>query len=150
MSDDKKTPQDDHASPANPDNQIDLRRQSADAEHAAKIAGDIPPRSEPDRPVAPSHRRKGRHGVGLKETPSTGHEWDGITEYDNPMPRWWVWTFYATILWSIGYAIAFPAWPLLTALKRVCAVTGTQSTCSGTTPICFSMTPITLRHSSTM
>jgi cytochrome c oxidase cbb3-type subunit III len=30
------------------------------------------------------------------------------------MPRWWVWTFYATIVWGIGYTIAYPAWPLLT------------------------------------
>src|SRR5262245_50864217 len=44
---------------------------------------------------------------------TTGHEWDGIKELDNPMPRWWVWTFYATILWSLAYAIAYPAWPLL-------------------------------------
>jgi cytochrome c oxidase cbb3-type subunit 3 len=44
---------------------------------------------------------------------TTGHEWDGIRELDNPMPRWWVWTFYATIIWSIGYVIAYPAWPLL-------------------------------------
>ncbi|KQR69383.1 cytochrome C oxidase Cbb3 [Rhizobium sp. Leaf384] len=44
---------------------------------------------------------------------TTGHEWDGIRELDNPMPRWWVWTFYATIIWSLGYVIAFPAWPLL-------------------------------------
>ncbi len=42
------------------------------------------------------------------------------------------------------------AWPLLMALKRVCVVTGTHFTCSGTTPSCFSMTPITLRHSSTV
>ncbi len=45
---------------------------------------------------------------------TTGHEWDGIRELDNPMPRWWVWTFYATIVWAIGYTIAYPAWPLLT------------------------------------
>ena len=44
---------------------------------------------------------------------TTGHEWDGIRELNNPMPRWWVWTFYATILWAIGYAIAYPAWPLI-------------------------------------
>lgn len=114
MSDDTKKPADDVASPANPDNQIDLRRQAADAEHAAKIEGAIPPRPAPDKPISPSHRRKGRHGVGLKETPSTGHEWDGITEYDNPMPRWWLWTFYATIVWAIGYMIAYPAIPLVT------------------------------------
>ena len=44
---------------------------------------------------------------------TTGHEWDGIRELNNPMPRWWVWTFYATIVWAIGYAIAYPAWPLI-------------------------------------
>ena len=47
------------------------------------------------------------------EVPTTGHEWDGIQEYDNPMPRWWVWVFYATIVWAIGYTIAYPAWPLI-------------------------------------
>jgi len=45
---------------------------------------------------------------------TTGHEWDGIRELNNPMPRWWVYTFYATIVWAIGYAIAYPAWPLVT------------------------------------
>jgi cytochrome c oxidase cbb3-type subunit 3 len=44
---------------------------------------------------------------------TTGHEWDGIRELNNPMPRWWVWTFYATIVWAIGYTIAYPAWPLI-------------------------------------
>ena len=47
------------------------------------------------------------------EVPTTGHSWDGIEEYDNPMPRWWVWVFYATIVWGIGYSIAYPAWPLI-------------------------------------
>ena len=47
-------------------------------------------------------------GVG-----TTGHQWDGIEEWNNPMPRWWVWTFYATILWAIGYVILYPAWPLV-------------------------------------
>ena len=44
---------------------------------------------------------------------TTGHEWDGIRELDNPMPRWWLWTFYLCIIWAIGYAIAYPAIPLL-------------------------------------
>lgn len=47
-----------------------------------------------------------------KEVETTGHEWDGIKEYNNPMPRWWVWTFYATIVWAIGYTILYPAWPI--------------------------------------
>ncbi len=47
-------------------------------------------------------------------TPTTGHEWDGIKELNTPLPRWWVWLFYATIVWSIGYWIVYPAWPLVT------------------------------------
>ncbi|MCT8161775.1 cytochrome-c oxidase, cbb3-type subunit III [Pseudoruegeria sp. SHC-113] len=49
-----------------------------------------------------------------QDVPTTGHSWDGIQEYDNPMPRWWLWTFYATIAWGIIYTILFPAWPLIT------------------------------------
>ena len=44
---------------------------------------------------------------------TTGHSWDGIEEFNNPLPRWWVWVFYATIVWGIGYTIAYPAWPLV-------------------------------------
>ena len=47
------------------------------------------------------------------EVGTTGHVWDEIEELNNPLPRWWVWIFYATILWGIGYAVAYPAWPLL-------------------------------------
>jgi cytochrome c oxidase cbb3-type subunit III len=49
---------------------------------------------------------------------TTGHEWDGIRELNNPMPRWWVWTFYVTILWAVGYWIAMPAWPLVSSHTR--------------------------------
>ena len=42
---------------------------------------------------------------------TTGHEWDGIKELDTPLPRWWLWIFYATIAWSIGYWVLMPAWP---------------------------------------
>ncbi len=44
---------------------------------------------------------------------TTGHEWDGIRELNNPLPRWWLWSFYLTIVWGIGYSIAYPAWPLV-------------------------------------
>ncbi|MEZ5869390.1 cytochrome c oxidase cbb3-type subunit 3 [Defluviimonas denitrificans] len=44
---------------------------------------------------------------------TTGHSWDGIEEFNNPLPRWWLWTFYVTIVWAIGYMIAYPAWPLI-------------------------------------
>lgn len=46
-------------------------------------------------------------------TAFVGHEWDGIEELDTPMPRWWLWTLYGTILFAIGYCIAYPAWPLI-------------------------------------
>jgi len=42
---------------------------------------------------------------------TTGHEWDGISELDNPLPRWWLWIFYATIAWSVVYMIFMPALP---------------------------------------
>ncbi|MFC4626037.1 cytochrome-c oxidase, cbb3-type subunit III [Daeguia caeni] len=45
---------------------------------------------------------------------TTGHEWDGIKELDNPMPRWWLWTFYGTIVFAIIYAILYPSLPLIT------------------------------------
>jgi cytochrome c oxidase cbb3-type subunit 3 len=47
-------------------------------------------------------------------TATTGHEWDGLRELNTPLPRWWLWLFYITIVWSIGYWIVYPAWPLLT------------------------------------
>ncbi|MBC7583473.1 cytochrome-c oxidase, cbb3-type subunit III [Tardiphaga sp. vice352] len=45
---------------------------------------------------------------------TTGHSWDGIKELNTPLPRWWVLTFYACIIWAFGYWIVYPAWPLLT------------------------------------
>jgi cytochrome c oxidase cbb3-type subunit III len=44
---------------------------------------------------------------------TTGHEWDGIRELNTPLPKWWVYTFVATILFAIGYVILYPAIPLL-------------------------------------
>jgi cytochrome c oxidase cbb3-type subunit 3 len=46
-------------------------------------------------------------------TETVGHEWDGIEELNTPLPRWWLWTFYATVVWAIGYVIVYPAIPLL-------------------------------------
>jgi cytochrome c oxidase cbb3-type subunit III len=49
----------------------------------------------------------------ISGTETTGHEWDGIKELNTPLPKWWLWTFYASIIWSIGYFILYPAWPTL-------------------------------------
>ena len=48
-------------------------------------------------------------------TATTGHEWDGIRELNTPLPRWWLWLFYLTIVWSIGYWIVYPSWPLMSS-----------------------------------
>ena len=49
---------------------------------------------------------------------TTGHEWDGIRELNTPLPRWWVWTFYATIVFAVIYWIVYPAWPLMTTYSK--------------------------------
>lgn len=54
-----------------------------------------------------------RHKDELSGIDTTGHEWDGIRELDNPLPRWWQWIFWATVVWSIGYWVVYPAWPLV-------------------------------------
>ncbi|MGF9693936.1 cytochrome-c oxidase, cbb3-type subunit III [Rhizobium sp. 0TCS1.26] len=59
-----------------------------------------------------------KHIDEISGVETTGHEWDGIRELNNPLPRWWLWTFYATILWAIGYMIVYPAVPMLTDATR--------------------------------
>ncbi|WP_159947804.1 cytochrome-c oxidase, cbb3-type subunit III [Rhizobium sp. 18065] len=59
-----------------------------------------------------------KHIDEISGVETTGHEWDGIRELNNPMPRWWVYTFYATIIWAIGYMVAYPAIPMLTGATK--------------------------------
>ena len=43
------------------------------------------------------------------KTETTGHTWDeDLGEYNNPLPRWWIWLFYITIAFSVGYLIVYP------------------------------------------
>jgi cytochrome c oxidase cbb3-type subunit 3 len=44
---------------------------------------------------------------------TTGHEWDGLKELNNPAPRWWLWVFFICCIWAVGYWVVFPAWPTL-------------------------------------
>jgi len=53
-----------------------------------------------------------------QEVSTTGHSWDGIEEYNNPLPRWWLWTLYLCIIWGIGYTIAYPAWPMINGATK--------------------------------
>lgn len=43
---------------------------------------------------------------------TTGHEWDGLKELNNPLPRWWLWIFFVCIVWSVWYWVIYPAWPV--------------------------------------
>jgi len=44
---------------------------------------------------------------------NTGHIWDdNIRELNNPIPRWWMLAFWASIAWWVGYVILYPAWPI--------------------------------------
>ena len=49
---------------------------------------------------------------------TTGHEWDGIRELNTPLPRWWLWTFYASIAFAVVYWVLYPAWPLVTSFTH--------------------------------
>jgi cytochrome c oxidase cbb3-type subunit III len=56
-----------------------------------------------------------KHIDDVSGTETTGHVWDGdLRELNNPLPRWWLYVLYASIIWSIGYWIVYPAWPTLT------------------------------------
>lgn len=44
---------------------------------------------------------------------TTGHEWDGVKELNTPLPTWWVYTFYATVVFAIVYCALYPSWPWL-------------------------------------
>jgi cytochrome c oxidase cbb3-type subunit 3 len=59
-----------------------------------------------------------KHVDELSGIETTGHEWDGIRELNNPLPNWWRWIFYATVVWSIGYYVAYPSWPLISGYTQ--------------------------------
>lgn len=68
-----------------------------------------------------------KHVDELSGVETTGHEWDGIRELNNPLPRWWLYTFYACIIWAFAYTVFYPAWPVVTgATKGVLGYTNRQ------------------------
>lgn len=44
---------------------------------------------------------------------TTGHEWDGIKELNNPLPKWWLYTWLVCCLWAAAYWVVMPAWPYI-------------------------------------
>ena len=50
---------------------------------------------------------------------TTGHTWDGdLRELNKPLPRWWLYVFYASVIWAVGYWLAYPAWPMLAGYTK--------------------------------
>lgn len=49
---------------------------------------------------------------------TTGHEWDGLKELNNPLPKWWLWTWYACIAWALVYYVLYPSWPLASSYTK--------------------------------
>ncbi|PVB62883.1 cytochrome-c oxidase, cbb3-type subunit III [Labrenzia sp. 011] len=49
---------------------------------------------------------------------TTGHEWDGLKELNNPLPRWWLYMFYACIVWAVVYWVLFPTWPMISGYTK--------------------------------
>jgi len=62
-----------------------------------------------------AHNKEVDHVSG---TETTGHEWDGIKELNTPLPRWWLWTFYASCLWALAYWVVMPAWPMVSSYTK--------------------------------
>ena len=50
---------------------------------------------------------------------TTGHVWDNdLCELNTPLPRWWLYVFYACCVWAFGYWMVYPAWPTLTGYTQ--------------------------------
>lgn len=61
---------------------------------------------------------------GAGQVQTTGHVWDGdLQEYNNPLPVWWTYTFYVTIVFALVYWVMYPSWPIgksfLTGVKHI-------------------------------
>lgn len=58
------------------------------------------------------HDDKNKEIDSVTGVETTGHEWDGLKELNNPLPRWWLWVFVVTVVWSVWYFVVYPAWPV--------------------------------------
>jgi cytochrome c oxidase cbb3-type subunit III len=55
-----------------------------------------------------ANRRREVKGPETGEAKTTGHEYDGIEEYDNPLPKWWFYLFLGTFIFTVGYLVIYP------------------------------------------
>ncbi|MFO1184187.1 MAG: cytochrome-c oxidase, cbb3-type subunit III [Bauldia sp.] len=65
------------------------------------------------RSQAPSAASSGVEIDAATGKPTTGHEWDGVKELNQPLPRWWVWTYLATVVFAAVYVVLYPAIPMV-------------------------------------
>ena len=62
-------------------------------------------------------QQQGTQKQGAVQT--TGHAWDGdLQEFNNPLPNWWVWSFYATVVFALIYWVLYPAWPVASSYTK--------------------------------
>ncbi|MBF0447053.1 MAG: cytochrome-c oxidase, cbb3-type subunit III [Magnetococcales bacterium] len=52
-----------------------------------------------------------------QEVETTGHQWDTeegypLKEFNNPLPKWWLYSYYATVVYAVVYWVLYPAWPI--------------------------------------
>lgn len=64
--------------------------------------------------MAMNDPRKSKEIDQFSGVETTGHEWDGLKELNNPAPRWWLWVFFVCIIFSVGYWYYYPSWPTMT------------------------------------
>ncbi|MEO5736955.1 MAG: cytochrome-c oxidase, cbb3-type subunit III [Variovorax sp.] len=76
-------------------------------------SGNNAPGNEHDPVTGRSTTGRSTTGPSTTGPSTTGHEWDGLKELNTPLPKWWFWTFVATVVWGIGYAVAYPSVPWL-------------------------------------
>ena len=63
-----------------------------------------------------------------KAVQTTGHAWDGdLQEFNNPLPTWWLWAFYASCVFTVVYWILYPAWPIGDSYTKGIATTTFQN-----------------------
>lgn len=61
-----------------------------------------------------NNNHHGKEVDRLSGVETTGHEWDGIRELNNPAPRWWLIVWILCTVWAVGYWFFYPAWPTIT------------------------------------